>query len=149
LLRLADQPLPCGLARPAVIRGDPARRFALRQRDSAVAEHFAGAWRSSWIGPLAGLRAAQAELEAYSWPGNVRELRNVIERAVYRAEGSERKSTIQLDPFVARVLSPDPAGAAEVAAYAAQPLVAPAEPVAPPASADDLAAQSTHTRSHC
>ena len=43
---------------------------------------------------------AQAELEAYPWPGNVRELRNVIERAVYRAEDPEREiDVIQFDPF--------------------------------------------------
>jgi len=43
---------------------------------------------------------ALAELEAYSWPGNVRELRNVIERAVYRAEDPEREiDAIQFDPF--------------------------------------------------
>ena len=34
---------------------------------------------------------ALAELEAYPWPGNVRELRNVVERAVYRAEDPERR----------------------------------------------------------
>ena len=28
------------------------------------------------------------ELMNYSWPGNVRELKNVVERAVYRSEGS-------------------------------------------------------------
>ena len=43
---------------------------------------------------------AQAELEAYPWPGNVRELRNVVERAVYRAEDPERPiDSIQFDPF--------------------------------------------------
>jgi len=43
---------------------------------------------------------ALAELEAYPWPGNVRELRNVIERAVYRAEDPEREiDAIQFDPF--------------------------------------------------
>ena len=43
---------------------------------------------------------ALAELEAYPWPGNVRELRNVIERAVYRAEDPEREiEAIQFDPF--------------------------------------------------
>jgi len=43
---------------------------------------------------------AQAELEAYPWPGNVRELRNVVERAVYRAEDPERPiDAIQFDPF--------------------------------------------------
>lgn len=43
---------------------------------------------------------AVAEMEAYSWPGNVRELRNVVERAVYRAEDPERPvDAIQFDPF--------------------------------------------------
>jgi psp operon transcriptional activator len=41
-----------------------------------------------------------AQLEAYPWPGNVRELRNVVERAVYRAEDPERPITeVQFDPF--------------------------------------------------
>ena len=43
---------------------------------------------------------ATGELEAYPWPGNVRELRNVVERAVYRAEDPEREiDQIQFDPF--------------------------------------------------
>jgi psp operon transcriptional activator len=43
---------------------------------------------------------AMAELEGYRWPGNVRELRNVVERAVYRWEDSERPvDEIQFDPF--------------------------------------------------
>jgi psp operon transcriptional activator len=41
-----------------------------------------------------------AEMEAYPWPGNVRELRNVVERAVYRAEDPERPiDEVQFDPF--------------------------------------------------
>ncbi|MEO8176837.1 MAG: phage shock protein operon transcriptional activator [Sphingomicrobium sp.] len=41
-----------------------------------------------------------AEMENYSWPGNVRELRNVVERAVYRAEDPERAiDEVQFDPF--------------------------------------------------
>ena len=41
-----------------------------------------------------------AEFEAYHWPGNVRELRNVVERAVYRWEDSEREvDAVQFDPF--------------------------------------------------
>jgi psp operon transcriptional activator len=41
-----------------------------------------------------------AEFEAYPWPGNVRELRNVVERAVYRAEDPERPiDEAQFDPF--------------------------------------------------
>ena len=61
-----------------------------------------GAWRSSSTGPTgpASRRARMAELEAYPWPGNVRELRNVVERAVYRAEDPERPiDAIQFDPF--------------------------------------------------
>ena len=37
-------------------------------------------------------------LEEYEWPGNVRELKNVVERAVYRAEG-DVIDTIELVPF--------------------------------------------------
>ncbi len=42
---------------------------------------------------------AQEQLEAYPWPGNVRELKNVVERAVYRAEGATI-SELCFDPFV-------------------------------------------------
>ena len=43
---------------------------------------------------------ALSALEEYHWPGNVRELRNVVERAVYRAENPERPiDQIQFDPF--------------------------------------------------
>lgn len=38
------------------------------------------------------------QLMSYPWPGNVRELKNVVERAVYRANGSEIH-TIQFNPF--------------------------------------------------
>jgi len=87
---------------------------------------------------------ALAELEAYSWPGNVRELRNVVERAVYRAEDPEREiEAIQFDPFSSPwSLNPDPAGAVEVAAHTghAQPSMSePSAPMAPPAtSTSDL-----------
>jgi len=43
---------------------------------------------------------AIAALEDYDWPGNVRELKNVIERAVYRADGC-RVDEIVFNPFVA------------------------------------------------
>jgi psp operon transcriptional activator len=45
---------------------------------------------------------AQAEeaLMAHAWPGNVRELKNVVERAVYRAE-SAFIDTLDFDPFAA------------------------------------------------
>ena len=39
-------------------------------------------------------------LRHYSWPGNVRELRNVVERAVYRWEGSGPIDAIEIDPFL-------------------------------------------------
>jgi psp operon transcriptional activator len=37
-------------------------------------------------------------LEAYPWPGNVRELKNVVERAVYRADSS-LITAIAFNPF--------------------------------------------------
>lgn len=40
----------------------------------------------------------QDALLSYPWPGNVRELKNVIERAVYRAEGSLIEN-VDFDPF--------------------------------------------------
>ncbi len=45
---------------------------------------------------------AQAEeaLAAYFWPGNVRELKNVVERAVYRADGGSI-TDFDFDPFSA------------------------------------------------
>jgi psp operon transcriptional activator len=43
--------------------------------------------------------AAIVALERYDWPGNVRELKNVVERAVYRAEGEEITAII-FDPFI-------------------------------------------------
>ena len=67
-----------------------------------LAEHFGRRmaveldW-SNWPGFSA---RALAQLEAYPWPGNVRELRNVVERAVYRAEDPESEiDAIQFDPF--------------------------------------------------
>ncbi len=46
--------------------------------------------------------AARTVLDNYPWPGNVRELKNVVERAVYRADtGLIRETDIVLDPFQA------------------------------------------------
>lgn len=42
---------------------------------------------------------AAAALERYPWPGNVRELKNVVERAVYRAETALIDNVI-FDPFL-------------------------------------------------
>lgn len=44
--------------------------------------------------------AARKALTEYSWPGNIRELKNVVERAVYRAD-TEVIDEIQFDPFAA------------------------------------------------
>lgn len=45
---------------------------------------------------------ARTVLDNYPWPGNVRELKNVVERAVYRADaGLIRETDIVLDPFQA------------------------------------------------
>lgn len=41
---------------------------------------------------------AVRELENYHWQGNVRELKNVVERAVYKADGN-RIDAIEFDPF--------------------------------------------------
>ena len=44
--------------------------------------------------------AAEQQMQAYDWPGNVRELRNVVERAVYRAESPKRPiERVEFDPF--------------------------------------------------
>lgn len=77
----------------------------LREREGDIpvlAEHFGRRMASElewdeW--PGFSPRAAAA-LEGYSWPGNVRELRNVIERAVYRADDIRGViDTIVFDPF--------------------------------------------------
>ena len=63
------------------------------------------------------------EMERYRWPGNVRELRNVVERAVYRWEDSERAiDSIQFDPFHSPwAPKPGPRVAAPAADEAAAP----------------------------
>jgi psp operon transcriptional activator len=69
---------------------------------SLLAEHFGRrmAVELEWPNWPGFSAQATAELEAYPWPGNVRELRNVVERAVYRAEDPERSiDEIQFDPF--------------------------------------------------
>ena len=49
--------------------------------------------------PGFGKHAAE-QLDSYGWPGNVRELRNVVERAVYRWDQTDRPvDEIQFDPF--------------------------------------------------
>jgi psp operon transcriptional activator len=69
---------------------------------------------------------AIAALESYAWPGNVRELKNVVERAVYRAE-SDTVADIVFDPFQSPYV---PLGRAPK-----RP--APEEPASPPDDATD------------
>jgi psp operon transcriptional activator len=78
----------------------------IRQGDiELLATHFASQM-SREIGrgdaPVFSSYALQT-LRDYSWPGNIRELRNVVERAVYRADRSEIDE-IDLNPFRAPFL---------------------------------------------
>ncbi len=75
----------------------------LREREGDVlllAHHFA-ARMAHELGreelPEFSLNVARA-LEAYDWPGNVRELKNVVERAVYAADGPAIRDIV-FDPF--------------------------------------------------
>ena len=73
-------------------RGDVvllAQQFAADMARELKHEYFAG------FTP-----ACEQQLQAYDWPGNVRELRNVVERAVYRAESVKRPiERVEFDPF--------------------------------------------------
>jgi psp operon transcriptional activator len=75
----------------------------LREREDDImllAHHFAGrmAVELGWEEIPGFTNEAVAALENYAWPGNVRELKNVVERAVYRAD-SLTVSDIVFDPF--------------------------------------------------
>ncbi len=73
-----------------------------RQSDIALLAHHFAARMASELG-----RADTPEftpealrlLENHAWPGNIRELKNVVERAVYRAEGATVEE-LCFDPFV-------------------------------------------------
>ena len=77
----------------------------LRAREGDItllAEHFGRrmAVELDWPNWPGFDKQAEARLEDYAWPGNVRELRNVIERAVYRADDPERPvAEINFNPF--------------------------------------------------
>jgi psp operon transcriptional activator len=101
-----------------------------REDISLLARHFASRMAAE-LGleePPAFSRAAEAALLAHSWPGNVRELKNVVERAVYRADGG-RVEEIVFDPFARRAAGDGssaprptpPAQAASAPAAAAAP----------------------------
>ncbi|MFC7537466.1 phage shock protein operon transcriptional activator [Sphingomonas sp. GCM10030256] len=118
-----------------------------------LAEHFGRrmAVELDWPGWPGFSTRAMAELEAYPWPGNVRELRNVVERAVYRAEDPERPvDAIQFDPFASpwapgNMAVPDsapvPAPTVEDAA-----IVVPSVPQPPATTTDFRAAVSAYER---
>ena len=115
---------------------------------SLLADHFARrmAAELEWPQWPGFSTRAVAALEAYNWPGNVRELRNVVERAVYRAEDPEREvDAIQFDPFHSPWAPADSASAAPDDDPEPQPgrdtgFSAPVAVSAPvlPASTDDL-----------
>ena len=101
----------------------------LRHRTSDIpvlADHFARrmALELDWPNWPGFSNSALNRMLEYQWPGNVRELRNVVERAVYRWDDSERAiETIQFDPFESpwRPLSQRSQAAAEPAPSAALP----------------------------
>jgi psp operon transcriptional activator len=67
-----------------------------------LAEHFGVAMARELDRPYfpGFTERAMTRLLEYGWPGNVRELKNVVERAVYRAERPDRPvDTVVLDPF--------------------------------------------------
>jgi psp operon transcriptional activator len=117
----------------------------LRAREGDIpvlADHFARRMAAElgwprW--PGFGKHAAQ-QLETYAWPGNVRELRNVVERAVYRWDETDRPvDSIQFDPFASpwrmAPIVPEVEGAP--AAASERP---PAIAASPSADCDDLRA---------
>ena len=117
----------------------------LRAREGDIpvlADHFARrmAAELGWPRWTGFGRQATEQLETYDWPGNVRELRNVVERAVYRWDETDKPvDAIQFDPFSSPWrMAPlkraeERAGAA--ASEAPQPVAAP-----PEVDCDDLRA---------
>ena len=107
----------------------------LRSRSGDIpllAEHFGRRMASEleWQNWPGFSTRAVVELETYRWPGNVRELRNVVERAVYRAEDPERPiDSIQFDPFHSPWAPADSASAAPAPEGQGEPATAPAAPL--------------------
>ena len=73
-----------------------------KRRDDVMllANHFAArmAFELGWDSVPEFSDGAIEALESFGWPGNVRELKNVVERAVYRADGGVISGII-FDPF--------------------------------------------------
>jgi transcriptional regulator with GAF, ATPase, and Fis domain len=71
----------------------PIRLPALREHADdvlALVKFFIDGFNSEFKKRITGISAAAATLlKAYGWPGNVRELRNVVERAMLLAEGTQ------------------------------------------------------------
>jgi psp operon transcriptional activator len=67
-----------------------------------LARHFAArmARQLGWSETPGFTPQAEEALTVHAWPGNVRELKNVVERAVYRAEGGVIEE-LDFDPFAA------------------------------------------------
>jgi psp operon transcriptional activator len=107
-----------------------------------LADHFGRAMaRELGHAGFAGFTAdALARLEAHDWPGNVRELRNVVERAVARAEPGLPVNAIVLDPFASpwRASGDPPTVPVAPPAGAAMPPAIPAGPVDLKAELDAL-----------
>jgi psp operon transcriptional activator len=111
----------------------------LRAREGDIpvlADYFARrmAAELSWPRWPGFSKRAMEQLEMYEWPGNVRELRNVVERAVYRWDETDKPiDAILFDPFASpwRMATRKPAdeGATTVA-------VTPSMSIASPSAAD-------------
>jgi psp operon transcriptional activator len=92
----------------------------MRERGPAdidlLTRHFAArmARELNLASPPAFSAAAEAALRAYPWPGNVRELKNVVERAVCRAEGGVIRDVL-FDPFRGRATAKPPSPPAPAA----------------------------------
>jgi psp operon transcriptional activator len=101
-------------------RGDVAllaQKFAQDMARELKHEYFAG------FTP-----ACEQQMQGYEWPGNVRELRNVVERAVYRAESPKRPiESVEFDPFNSPYRPRVGAGVAAEAAPAVAAKAAPTE----------------------
>ena len=65
-----------------------AEHFAINMATELGRDYFAGF-----------AEPAKAALGRHQWPGNLRELKNVVERAVYRADADEQVEDIVIDPF--------------------------------------------------
>jgi len=75
---------------------------ARREDIPLLADHFGSGMAKAlgWPAFPGFAPSALAALEAHPWPGNVREIRNVVERAVHRADDPDAPvTTLVFDPF--------------------------------------------------